>query len=183
MAAPKRKLMVPVLPAVGLAAVAAGPVLQGLGSNAAGTVSTAAPQSQLKVSESFTQLANGKPMLLALTVNNTAAAAQTISVTVNVSGPSLAGFLNVNADSTQALLANWSCTPNEVQRPSGAGPFPFTCTATIPANTSNTVMVSTGSNMATASKGTAVTVSAQVTADSPAGSPLPAVVSLTQNVG
>jgi hypothetical protein len=120
-------------------------------------------------------------MLLALSVDNTAMAAQTVTVSVSVSGSALAPYLNVNNDSTQVDLTNWNCTPNET-RPSGAGPFVFTCTASIPAGTTNTVMVTTGSNLPAGAKGTSVTVQASVTADTPAGTPFPTPASLTQAV-
>jgi hypothetical protein len=155
---------------------------------AAPTTTTAAPTttprapagSPLTLNEKFTQLVNGKPMLVQLTVDNTGSAAQSITMTVDIKGSMLGHYLNVNNDGTQTNPPNWSCSPNEVQSP---GPDNvFTCTATIPASTSNVVMATTGSNIAAAAKGTTVTVTSTITADTPAGPPFPAPSSLTGTV-
>jgi hypothetical protein len=126
-------------------------------------------------------------MLLQLTVDNTSAVAQTVTMNVTITG-TLARYLNVNSDSAQVELANWNCPTtansqnNEFNASGGPGPYEFTCTATIPANTSNTAMVTTGSKLPTTTKGGSVTIATQVTGDTPAGTPYPALVSDTQTI-
>ena len=144
------------------------------------TTTTVPPASPMTVNEKFTQLVNGQPMLVQLTVDNTASAAQSITMTVDIKGSTLGHYPNVNNDSTQTNPPNWSCSPNEVHSP-GADNV-FTCTATIPASTSNVVMATTGSNIAAAAKGTTVTVTSTITADTPAGPPFPAPSTLTGTV-
>jgi len=101
-------------------------------------------------------------------------------MTVEVKGTSnLPPYLNVNSDSTQTLLPNWSCTPTEVQHPSTDNVF--TCAGVvIPANTANVVMVTTGSRF-TAS-GATVSVTATVTSIDGSAANLPAAATASGNV-
>jgi hypothetical protein len=140
-----------------------------------------APQSALAVAERFTQLVNGQPMLLALTVTNTSPSSQTFDMTVEVKGSSnLPGFLNVNNDGTQKRLPNWSCTPNEISNPGADNTF--TCLGVmIPASTANVVMVTTGSTFA--APGATVSVTSRVTQDNGSTANLPAAVTASAIVG
>ena len=143
------------------------------------TSTTVQPGSPVTVSEQFTQLANGKPMLLALTVTNTSAQNHTLDVTVEVKGSAAPPpYLNVNSASTQTLLANWSCTPNEVQHPTTDNTF--TCGVVIPASTANVVMVTSGSNFN--ASGASVTVVTTVTQLDGAAADLPQPTSVTGTV-
>ncbi len=137
------------------------------------------PSSPITVGEQFTQLANGKPMLVALTVTNTSAQSHTLDVTVEVKGSAEPPpYLNVNSDSTQTLLANWSCTPGEMQHPTTDNTF--TCGVVIPASTANVVMVTTGSNFR--SSGASLTVVTTVTQLDGVSSNLPQPVAVTGTV-
>ena len=144
------------------------------------TSTTSAPRSPLAVAEQFTQLANGQPMLLGLTVTNTSAAAQTFDMTVEVKGgSSLPPYLNVNSDGTQKRLSNWSCTPNEIQNPTTDNVF--SCLGVvIPGNTINVVMVTTGSRFA--ASGDTISVTATVTQDNGSTANLPAAVTASATV-
>jgi hypothetical protein len=102
------------------------------------------------------------------------------AITVEVKGTrNLPNFLNVNSDSAYAPLpTNWTCLPSDYD-PATTDNL-FHCTATIAARTTTTVMVSTGSKLAVAARGSSVTVITTVTAeDAPASLPLPAPVSLS----
>jgi hypothetical protein len=144
------------------------------------TTTTAAPSSPLTVAEQFTELTNGQPMVMGLTVTNTGATSHTLDVTVEVKGTAnLPPYLNVNSDSTQTLLANWSCSPSEVQHPSTDNVF--TCAGVvIPASTANVVMVTTGSRFTTS--GATVSVTATVTKVDGSTAELPGAVTVSHNV-
>jgi hypothetical protein len=131
------------------------------------------------VSEQFRQLQNGKPMVLALTVNNTSANQHSFDIAVQVKGSAPPpGYLNVNSDSTQTLLGNWTCKPSEITSPTTDSTF--NCTVAIPANTTNTVMVTTGS--AFKSSGSSITITSTVTNDNGSTSNLPAPATATGTV-
>jgi len=155
---------------------------------AAPTTTTTAPPAgaALTVADKFTQLVNGSPMLNQLTVTNTSSSAHTFLITVEVKGTALLPrYLNVNADaSTQPTLASWTCSPHEYggNTPQTADGV-FTCNGggtaaiSIPANTAQTVMVTTGS--AFKSAGNTVTVISTVTSVDGATTNLPAAVTVS----
>ena len=149
---------------------------------AAPTTTTTAPpppSSPLTVSEQFTQLVNGKPMLLALSVNNSSASQRTFSIRVEVKGTSAPpGFLNVNSDGTQTTLNNWSCSPAEIQSPTTDSIF--NCNVTIQANKTDTVMVTTGSSFK--ASGNTINITSNVTNDNGSTTTLPAPASATGTV-
>jgi len=147
------------------------------------TTTTTLPPADLTTTEAFTRLVHGSPMGLSVSGTNTSGKSHTYTITVEVKGTlKLPNFLNVNSDSSYAPLpANWSCSPGAYD-PSTTDNL-FTCTATLAAGQTTTVMVSTGSNFSTLSKGTGVTVIAKVTAeDGSISGPLPAPVTTTGTI-
>jgi len=149
---------------------------------AAPTTTTTAPpvqSSPLTVSEQFTQLVNGKPMLLALSVNNSSASQRTFSIRVEVKGTTAPpNFLNVNSDGTQTTLSNWSCSPTEIQSPTTDSVF--NCSVTIQASKTDTVMVTTGSSFK--ASGNTINITSNVTNDNGSTTNLPAPASATGTV-
>jgi hypothetical protein len=137
----------------------------------------------LTIAETFTKMVHGSPFALSLSGTNTSAASHAYTITVEVKGTlKLPNFLNVNSDSTYAPLpANWSCNPGAYD-PSTTDNL-FSCTATLAAGQTTTVMVTTGSNLSTLSKGTSVTVITKVSAeDGSTTGPLPAPVAATGTI-
>jgi len=135
--------------------------------------------SPLTVSEQFTQLVNGKPMLLALSVNNSSASQRTFSIRVEVKGTTAPpNFLNVNSDGTQTTLSNWSCSPTEIQSPTTDSVF--NCSVTIQASKTDTVMVTTGSSFK--ASGNTINITSNVTNDNGSTTNLPAPASATGTV-
>jgi hypothetical protein len=115
-----------------------------------------------------------------LTATNASAAAHTYTMTVEVRGSrALPAYLNVNSDTTYAPLpANWTCLPSENDNPGTDNVF--TCTVTLAAGSSTSVMVTTGSTFLGADKGDAINVTTTVTNESnPGSASLPPAVSDT----
>ena len=132
------------------------------------------------MTEQFVQLANGQPLALKLTANNASGAAHTYTMTVEVTGSrALPPYLNVNSDTTYAPLpANWTCLPSENDFPGTDNVF--TCTVTLAAGSSTSVMVTTGSTFGPADVGATVNVTTTATNETnPGAASLPPTVSDT----
>ncbi len=148
------------------------------------TTTTTPPQADVTITEQFTQIVNTQPLALKLTAANASGATHIYTVTVDVKGShALPPYVNVNSDTIYAPLpGNWTCAPTEYDSPTTDNVF--TCTVTLGAGSSTTVMVTTGSTFLPSDKGSTVSVVTTVTKETnPGAAPLPATVTATGTVG